>query len=248
MTFRNVYQDEQLAAAYSRLELSGTYYLAYRDLPQIISERVTGGRALDFGCGTGRSTRFLRKLGFDVVGADISPEMLQLARAIDPAGDYRLINDADIGENNFDLILSAFTFDNVPTMQRKVELFRSLAGLLAPAGRIISLGSSPEIYLHQWTSFSTAEFPENRNARNGDVVRIINHAIDDRRPCEDILWTDQAWREVFARAGLEIVRMHEPLGRQDEPYGWVNETRIAPWVIYVLKRRPASTPEDNFYP
>jgi len=51
---------------------ANTYYLAFRDLPEILSAHVTGPRALDFGCGTGRSTRILRKLGFDVTGVDVS--------------------------------------------------------------------------------------------------------------------------------------------------------------------------------
>ena len=51
MPFFNVYDDAQRAEAYSKLEFPGTYYLAYRDLPAIIAEHVTGPAALDFGCG-----------------------------------------------------------------------------------------------------------------------------------------------------------------------------------------------------
>ncbi len=86
----NPYHDRARADAYAGLEFPGTYYLAYRDLPAIIGEHVTGPRALDFGCGAGRSTRFLRRLGFDsVVGVDISEPMVAQARARDPDGDYR---------------------------------------------------------------------------------------------------------------------------------------------------------------
>lgn len=67
--FSNVYDDRIRAGAYARLEYPGTYYLAFRDIPAIVAEHVQGKTALDFGCGTGRSTRFLRQLGFDVVGA-----------------------------------------------------------------------------------------------------------------------------------------------------------------------------------
>ncbi|MGH9856975.1 MAG: class I SAM-dependent methyltransferase, partial [Acidobacteriota bacterium] len=92
----NFYEDSSYAAAYSKLEFPGTYYLAYRDLPQIIAKHVEGKKAVDFGCGAGRSTRFLKKLDFDVTGVDISAEMLQKAREKDPGGDYRLIADGDL--------------------------------------------------------------------------------------------------------------------------------------------------------
>lgn len=66
------------------LSFPATYYLAYRDLPAIISQyvaqHVSGREALDFGCGAGRSTRFLKKLGFNAVGIDISSSMIQVAK------------------------------------------------------------------------------------------------------------------------------------------------------------------------
>jgi hypothetical protein len=65
-------------------------------------------------------------------------------------------------------------------------------------------------------------------------VKIITTDFPDRRPTEDILWTDEAYRDVYSRAGLRVVATYKPLATGDEPYKWVNETTIAPWVIYVL--------------
>jgi SAM-dependent methyltransferase len=254
MDFRNCYADDAYAAAYAKLEFPGTYYLAFRDLPELFARHVRGRRALDFGCGTGRSTRFLVNHGFQAVGVDIAAEMIQRARAIDPDGDYRLIPEGHIGTDKtgkdptdltglrFDLILAAFTFDNVPTRERKVALFRDLQRLLAPEGRLVNLISSPEIYWHEWASFSTQGFPANRQARCGEQVRIINTALDDRRPAVDILWPEEAYREVYAAAGLRVLDVHRPLGRPDEPYGWVSETTVAPWTIYILGQTPDTEP------
>ena len=239
MDFSNTYEDAKYAEAYAKLEFHNTYYLAYRDLPELIFEHVKGRDAIDFGCGTGRSTRFLQKLGFDAIGIDISEDMIQKAREIDPEGDYCLINDDDFSqlkENTYDLVLSAFTFDNIPTMEKKVKIFRELRSLLKSEGKIVNLVSSPEIYVNEWASFSTRDFPENRFAKSGDRVRIIVTDLEDKRPVEDIIWMDESYREVFKKAGLELLKTHKPLAKGSEPYKWVNETRIAPWVIYVLKK------------
>jgi len=238
--FSNVYGDDARASAYDKLEFPGTYYLAYRDLPAIIRAHVTGRRALDFGCGTGRSTRFLRDLGFDTVGVDIAEPMLARARERDPNGDYRLVPDGDLGAletGAFDLVLSAFTFDNIPTVEKKLALFRHLRRALTPGGRIVNLVSSPDIYVHEWASFSTKDYPENRHAQSGDRVRIVMLDVEDRRPVEDILWKDDAYRDVYARAELSVIETYRPLGEPSEPYAWVNETMVAPWVIYVLGPR-----------
>jgi SAM-dependent methyltransferase len=239
MEFQNVYEDEQRAASYARLEYPGTYYLAYRDLPKIISTHVKGRKAIDFGCGAGRSTRFLQTIGFAAIGVDISADMIRKAREMDPGGDYHLILDGDFSQfekGSYDLVLSAFTFDNIPTLEKKVKLFAELGSLLSPEGRIVSLVSSPEIYTHEWASFSTKDFPGNRLARSGDKVKIIMTDVEDKRPVEDILWTDESYQEVYRKAGLQRLQTHKPLAKESEPYPWVNETRIAPWVIYVLKK------------
>ncbi len=238
MAFTNCYEDAIRADAYSQLEFANTYHLAFRDLPTILRTHVTGNRAIDFGCGAGRSTRFVRQLGFDVVGVDIAPEMIAKARELNPGGDYRLVKDDDLSgleAGAYDLVLSLFTFDNILPLE-KLALFRDLTALLNATGRMINVVSSPEIYKHEWASFSTKDYSENRFARSGDIVRIITTDFPDRRPAEDILCSDESYREIYAGAGLIPVAMYTPLANGDEEYRWVNETKIAPWVIYVLKR------------
>ena len=237
--FTNVYDDSVRADAYDKLEFPATYYLAYRDLPTLLSTHVRGRRALDFGCGAGRSTRFLQGLGFATVGVDISGHMLARARSRDPEGDYRLLPDGDLSSlagERFDLVLSSFTFDNVPSTQGKTGLFRALGELLTEDGRFVNIVSAPEIYVHEWASFSTRDFPDNWHARSGERVHIVMLDVDDRRPVEDIFFTDDAYQEAYRRAGLEVTAIHRPLGDPGEPYPWVSETKISPWAIYVVRR------------
>jgi hypothetical protein len=65
-------------------------------------------------------------------------------------------------------------------------------------------------------------------------VRIVVTDHQDRRPVEDIFWTDESYRTVY-QEGLQAVQVFKPLAKGDEPYSSVSETRIAPWVIYVLQ-------------
>ena len=222
MDFVNCYDNASRAGAYSKLEFANTYHLAFRDLPEIFRAHIKGTTALDFGCGTGRSTRFLRGLGFETVGVDISEQMVSRARALDPRGDYRVISGDDMSalpRQSFSLIQSAFTFDNIPGIEIKVRLFRDLRALLKTDGILVNIVSAPEIYWNEWASFTTKDFPENRNARPGDPVKIITTDFEDRSPAVDILWPHESYLEVYASAGLDVVEMRKPLARGDEPIG-----------------------------
>jgi SAM-dependent methyltransferase len=241
MSFRNVYADATRADSYATLEFANTYHVAFRDLPAIFREHVSGNRALDFGCGAGRSTRFVRQLGFETTGVDTAEEMIAKARELDSAGDYRLVPGDDftgLEPTAYDLITSLFTFDNIPGFDSKLRIFRDLGTLLRSSGTLINVVSSPEIYLHEWASFSTRDFlAQNRLAGSGDEVRIVTTEFPDQRPCVDILCTDEDYRQLVALSGFEIAAIYKPLAKGEEPYQWVSEMTIAPWVIYVLAKQ-----------
>jgi ubiquinone/menaquinone biosynthesis C-methylase UbiE len=243
LNFANCYEDDTRAEAYATLEFKNTYHLAYRDIPAILAEHVRGRKSVDFGCGTGRSTRFLRELGFEVTGVDIAEDMIRKARELDPSGDYHLLSGDNVPGDDlrsfpsgtYDLVLAAFTFDNIAGHDNKLRILRDLGRLLNRQGKLVLIVSRPEIYTHEWASFSTKDFPENQAAKSGDKVRIIVTDHADQRPVEDIVWSDEAYREVFEEVSLRALQKYEPLARRDEPYNWVSELEIAPWAVYVLE-------------
>jgi len=240
--FKNTWDTQSAALSYSKLEFPNTYYLAYRDLPKIILKHIKGRNAVDFGCGAGRSTRFISKLGFKIIGIDKSPNMIEVAKAVDPEGEYQLVEDGSyshLGKGKFDLVTSIFTFDNIPGWENRVNILSALNELLTLDGRIICLDSTPELYVNEWASFTTKAFLENTLAKTGDIVRDIVLDVEDKTPCEDILWPDADYHKLFEKAELEVDATYRPLGYSHEPFKWVSEMEIAPWVIYVLKKRGA---------
>ena len=66
---------------YDQTSQSYFRYLAYRDLPCLFKNYLIGKTTLDYGCGTGISTKFLFDQGLDVLGLDISEEMIKKAKS-----------------------------------------------------------------------------------------------------------------------------------------------------------------------
>ena len=239
MNFENSWGNQTRAESYSKHEFPNTYYLAYRDLPDIISKHVTGNHAIDFGCGTGRSSRFLKQLGFDVIGIDISKDMLEIARNLDLSGDYQLVLNGKydhLGLNQFDLVQSIFTFDNIPGWTNRTNILKGLRDLMKPTGKMICLDSTPELYVNEWASFTTKNFPENWTAKTGDIVHDIMLDVEDRRPVKDIFWSMEDYNKLFNLAGLKIELTYKPLGYNNEPFDWKSEKEIAPWMIFILNK------------
>ncbi len=234
----NPYDDPARAGAYATLGMDGTYYLAYRDLPTIIQTHARGTRALDFGCGTGRSTRFLRDLGWSVVGVDSAEPMVAEAKARDPNGTYLLVPPADlstVASTRYDLILAVFPFDNIAPIELKTSVLAALRSLLSSQGCLINVCAAEAVYHHEWLSFSCRDFPENRQAKNGDQVWAIMNDGPDRRPIADTLWTEESHHQVYRDAGLTLIATHRPLGTTSEPFAWISETTVSPWIIEVLR-------------
>jgi ubiquinone/menaquinone biosynthesis C-methylase UbiE len=179
MSAANQYNDTSRAGAYARLGIVNSYYLAYRDLPALFAKYGLSGSALDYGCGTGRSTRFLRDQGFKVVGVDIADEMIAKAREQDPDGQYRVIAPGDLrgfADEEFNLVLSEMPFDNMPTIAEKVGTLLEMSRVLKLGGIKILVAASHDLYFREWVSWSTANFLRKSECE----VRRLGKGCDQR--------------------------------------------------------------------
>jgi ubiquinone/menaquinone biosynthesis C-methylase UbiE len=82
---RTAYQSKKAAETYDQIRFRSPkgIFLDNREkkiIGELLSHLPKGSLVLDLACGTGRITEFLLSRGHKVWGADISPEMLEVAR------------------------------------------------------------------------------------------------------------------------------------------------------------------------
>jgi SAM-dependent methyltransferase len=109
-------------------------------LPKARGHGLSGHRLLDVGCGTGKSFLPMLERGWEVTACDISPSMLELARA--KAGGAARLSVADMRElpvfGEFDLVWSLD--DAMNYLLSPEELGEALSGMranLAPGGLLM---------------------------------------------------------------------------------------------------------------
>jgi ubiquinone/menaquinone biosynthesis C-methylase UbiE len=227
--------DKLEANEYAKLGMTDSFYLAYRDIPQLVNKSILGNKALDFGCGTGRSTRFLKNLKFDVVGVDIDSTMLAEAKKLDPTGEYHVMKRCllPFEDSTFDLIFSSIVFMAMPTLQEMEQTLKGIKRVLKKDGKIIIVTSTPEAHKNNWSSF-ICDLPENKRLKSGD--RAIALVRGTNIKFRDYIWFNRDYEQVFRKAKLELVSKHFPAITGKEPYKWYSEKELPLWVIYILKK------------
>lgn len=96
-----------------------------------------GTRVLDVGCGTGRTTRALNRLGYDVTGVDLTPSFVERARANVPgasfvAGDVCSLPFEDASFSN--ALFSYNGIDDVAPEEDRYAALREIRRVLEPGG------------------------------------------------------------------------------------------------------------------
>jgi ubiquinone/menaquinone biosynthesis C-methylase UbiE len=101
------------------------------------------GAALDAACGTGRHAEYLALLGHEVTGVDCSPQMLAVARAKVPGGDFREgnLHRLPVPDRHADVVVCALALTHVPDLAPVVAEF---ARVLRPGGHLVISDSRSE--------------------------------------------------------------------------------------------------------
>lgn len=161
-------------------------------LDHIVHRRFPGRKPtyLDFACGTGRILGHLHSRVEVAVGVDISPTMLQVARANVPSAsiiEADITHDDVLGTSRFDLITAFRFFPNAEPALRS-EVMAKLADHLTPGGYLVF---------------------NNHMNRNSLVRRVLRWLR--RRLSDDGMMTTAEAISLVRRVGLEVVQAY-PVG------------------------------------
>jgi SAM-dependent methyltransferase len=151
----------------------GEWLAGLLELPARVG--VTGGRAVDVGCGTGRSLVALRAAGFDAVGIDPSRGMMAIARErLGPDVPLEVGGLPDLPAGPPAQLVTAFNdIINCVGTSRLHEAIASMAARVAPGGALLFDSNAP-------LTFST--FFGSTFVRGGDDLFLVWESLG---PVED---------------------------------------------------------------
>src|SRR5437667_8704023 len=116
---------------------------------------VEGQRVMDLACGLGFYTRLLKQHGAaQVIGVDISPEMIRLAtqqEQAEPLGiTYQVCDAVTLPQlGPFDLVTAVYLLDYATSKDQLLGMFRSAYDNLVAGGRYVAYTINPDFTLNK---------------------------------------------------------------------------------------------------
>ena len=180
------------------------------DAREIVFEAVAEcepRRVFEIGCGPGElSERIARELGADVVAVDISPRMVDLARARGVDARVGDVQQLPFEDGEFDCAVAAWMLFHVPDLDLGV---RELARVLRPGGRLVAATNGGQHLEELWALVGEPSVPAGVSFRRetGAAALEPHFARVERRDVDGWVTFPDA-DTVRSYIGSSIVRRH----------------------------------------
>jgi SAM-dependent methyltransferase len=208
---------------------------------------------LDMACGSGRHLLELRRRGFEVVGADISPDLIEIARRdaaeenLDVVFALADLRELDF-DSEFDLVLNLNdgAIGYLESDEENLRTLEVISRALRPGGRnLIQLPNvlyakdrlpqrswipadgMIELVEHRWDKKSRRMEGKMVAARFGEVLDSLDGIEFSQR-----LYTVDELRQIYAEVGMELLTAYNGSGRPREP-------KPGQFEIFVEARKPS---------
>jgi len=210
-------------------------------------------RILDMACGSGRHSLELRRRGFSVVGADISPDLIEIARRDADEADLDIdfvlsdLRDLDF-DSEFDLVLNLNdgAIGYLESDEENLRTFEVISRSLKPGGR--NLVQLPNVL------YAKERLPQRSWIPASDMIELVEHRWDKKtrrmegkmvaarfgEVLEDLqgiefsqrLYSVDELRDIYAEVGMELLTVYHGSGRPREP-------KAGQFEVFVEARKPS---------
>ncbi|MCX5195296.1 class I SAM-dependent methyltransferase [Streptomyces sp. NBC_00249] len=203
------------ARAFAAVEAATDWLLGYPFVFRALARRIRPGEVLvDYGCGPGKvAEHAARRFGARVLGADTSPQMLELARTTAPTvAEYHLVVDgrvAGLADGCADAVMCNHVLASLPDEDTVLGVFGEIRRLLRPGAPFVLLATDPDCVGLDYASLRIGEPGGSYAAGEPLTVRLLR--------------TDGSWQEVqnhawpvallpalLERSGFRDVVQHRP--------------------------------------
>ncbi len=176
-------------------------------------------RVLDLACGPGFVALEFSKHAREVVGVDLTAEMLKKARALArrEGFDNMTFRRADVNrlpfsDATFDLVVTRASFHHFPEPER---VLKEMARVIKPNGRIL--------------------ISDNTSKNDPEKSRLQNRIEKMRDPSHVEMLPLKKWRALFRNAGLKVVK-EKRLVQRRHAADWMALSRTPPSVRRKIHR------------
>src|SRR5262245_7112870 len=175
---------------------------------------LAGKRVLDLACGFGFYTKLLKQRGAaQVVGVDISPEMVRLARAKeqeDPTGVEYSVGDATYLPvlGSFDLVTAVYLLNYATSKDEMLGMCRSAYDNLAAGGRFVAYTVNPAFTLSRSNSTKYGVTALCQTCEEDRYVCDAEFVTDAPTPFQCFQWNQATHEWAFREAGFRECTWH----------------------------------------
>jgi len=168
-------RGDEYDARFARFEAEGNYLHGEADLVAWLLGEPPAS-VLDAGCGTGRVAIELARRGYEVLGVEIEPAMLDTARAKAPQLEWALgdLSTVELPDSRFDLAVAAGNVMIFLELGTEPAVVSNLARTVVPGGLVVAgfqvgrqltlerydaLGAAAGLRLvHRWATWERAPY------------------------------------------------------------------------------------------
>lgn len=151
-----------------------------------------GGVLTDIGCGTGATTAMFARFGLDVLGIDLSPNMIAEARRINPDLEFRVgsMTSLDLDDASVDAVCAWYSTIHLPD-ESLPQAFSEFERILRPGGQLLlafQVGDQPRILTEAFGQDVALTFYRRRPAAVAEMLtaaglklyaQLVREADDD---------------------------------------------------------------------